>query len=183
VSQAVDSRVTRRYASALFSAAQKTGMVDAVQNELDMLAGHWETTPQLRQAMESPLLPDDKKLSILDKLFGTEISPLTKSFLRVLVEKDREDILVDVQRQFRQQADAARGLLRAKALVAAPLDPNQEKALVAGLQDRTGKTIALEVAVDPGILGGVVVRMEDTIIDGSVRGSLERLREQMLAGR
>jgi F-type H+-transporting ATPase subunit delta len=183
VSQTVDTRVSKRYASALFAAAQKTAAVDVVQKDLDMLAGHWQSIPQLRQAMESPLLPDDKKLALIDKLFGKEVSPLTRSFLKVLVEKDRETILVHVQQEFRLQADSARGLLRAQASVAEPLDDTQQKALVAGLQKRTGKTIALEVNVDPGILGGVVVRLQDTVIDGSVRGSLERIREQMLAGR
>lgn len=183
MSQTVDSRVTKRYASALFSAAVKTGAVDAVQKDLDTLAGLWQSTPTLRQAMESPLVPDDKKAAIVQKLFAQEVGPLTLSFLNILIEKDREDILVDVQREFRLQADVSRGLLRAHATVAAPLDDAQQKALVAGLQQRTGKTIALDVNVDPAILGGVVVRLQDTVIDGSVRGSLERLREQMLADR
>lgn len=183
MSQRVDSRVTKRYASALFSAAQKMGAVDTVQQDLDTLAQLWQDTPALRRAMESPLVPDDKKLALVDKLFAKEVGPLTRSFLAVLIEKDRENILVDAQQEFRKQADAARGLLRAQAVVAAPLDSGQQDQLVAGLQQRTGKKIALDVTVDPGILGGVVVRLQDTVIDGSVRGSLERIREQMLAGR
>ena len=183
MSQKIDSRVVKRYASALFSAAQKTSAVEKIQQDLDTLAQLWQGTPDLRRAMESPLVPDDTKLRLIEKIFANEVSPLTRSFLVVLVEKDRENILVDVQEEYRRQADTARGLLRAHAVVAAPLDASQQQALVAGLQQRTGKMIALDVNVDPAILGGAIVRLQDTVIDGSVRGSLERIREQMLAER
>lgn len=183
MSRSADSRVTKRYASALFNSAQKMSLVEEVQKDLDTLSGLWKATPALQRAMESPLVPADKKLSLVEKLFAKEIGALTHAFVNVLIEKDREEILVDVQREFRLQADTSRGLLRAQAIVAAPMDDSMRQALVAGLQSRTGKTIALDVEVDAAILGGVVVRLQDTVIDGSVRGTLERLREQMLADR
>ena len=76
--------------------------------------------------------------------------------------------------------DVARHLVRADATFAVQPTPDETAGLIRGLEQRTGETVSLTVQVDPAILGGVVVRMHDTIIDGSVRGTLERLREQLL---
>lgn len=183
MSQLGDTKVARRYASALFNAARKLGSTDVVQRDLDTLVMLWNQTPALEKAMESPLIPSERKQAILEELFSGEFDTLTRSFLRLLVEKQRENLLRIVQEEYRRQADDAHGLIRAQATVALPLDDAQKQSIVAGLQQRTGKQIELSVNVDPGILGGVVVRMHDTVIDGSVRGSLERLREKMLLER
>ena len=180
MSRVAETKVAKRYASALFAVAGRSGKSDAVQRDLDTLVGLWEQTPALQRAMESPLIPAERKTALIDQLFGKDLDPLTRSFLHLLVEKRREELLRAVRVEYRRQADVAAGLVRAEAIVAAPLDDAQLADLVASLQDRTGKRIELNVDVDPFILGGVVVRMQDTIIDGSVRGALERLREQML---
>ncbi len=183
MSRVADVKVARRYARALFHAAQKLNRVDAVQNDLVTLVSLWNQNPTLEKALESPLFPADKKNALIDQLFAKDTEPLTRSFLHLLVEKRREEILRTVQEEFRILSDEARGLVRAEATVAAPLTDMDHAALVKGLQTRTGKQVELNVRVDPIILGGVVVRMQDTVIDGSVRGALERLREQMLLER
>jgi F-type H+-transporting ATPase subunit delta len=183
LSRVADVKVARRYAGALFNAAQKLGRVDAVQTDLQMLVLLWNTTPALSRSLESPLIPGDRKHAVVDELFGKDTDPLTRSFLHLLISKRREDILRTVEAEFRILSDEARGLIRAEATVAAPLSDPDRAALVEGLKTRTGKQIELEVRVDPVVLGGVVVRMQDTVIDGSVRGALERLREQMLLER
>jgi F-type H+-transporting ATPase subunit delta len=183
VSHAGDDRVARRYAGALFGAASRHSKTDAVQRDLESLAGLWQTVPLLRQALENPLIPAGRKMKVIDDLFRADLDPLTRSFLHLLVEKRREGILPMVERDYRTLADEARGLVRAHATVAADLDPRQRDELLTGLRQRTGKQIELQVHVEPAILGGVVVRLGDTVIDGSVRGALERLREQMLVQR
>lgn len=182
MSHVADAKVAKRYASALFGAASRQGKTDVVQNDLNTLTLLWQQTPSLQRAMESPLIPAEKKQSLLDEIFGSTIDTLTRSFLRLLIDKRRESILTSVKEEYLRQADIARGLMRAHATVAAPISDAQRAELVDGLKKRTGKDIELDVHVDPVILGGVVVRMQDTIIDGSVRGALERLREQMLQG-
>ena len=183
MSRVADVKVARRYAGALFNAAQKLGRVQAVQNDLDQLVLLWDTTPSLSRSLESPLVPGEKKHAIVDQVFGKDADPLTCSFLHLLISKRREDILRTVEEEFQILSDQARGLVRAEATVATPLSEADRAALVQGLQTRTGKEIELDVRVEPAILGGVVVRMHDTVIDGSVRGALERLREQMLLER
>ena len=183
MSGAADVKVSRRYASALFNSAQKLSSADVVQKDLDTLVSHWNQTPALEKALESPLIPADKKHALIDELFAKELSPLSASFLHLLVDKRREEILRTVQEEFRVLSDDAKGTIRAEAVVAGPLSDADKASLVAGLQARTGKQVELNVSVDPVILGGVVVRMQGAVIDGSVRGALERLREQMLQER
>ncbi len=136
-------------------------------------------TPALRQMWESPLLPAGRKRALIGQLLGNSLDGLTLSFLRLLVDKRREDILEAVRTEIRRQADVARKLVRAEAIFAVPPTPEEQTSLVRSLEQRTGEQVDLTVHVDPAILGGVVVRMQDTILDGSVRGTLERLREQL----
>lgn len=183
MSLAADPKVARRYAAALFSAARKLGKADAVQRDLSMLADLWKLTPALRRTMESPLVPGERKHTLLNDLFARDINPLTMSFLRLLVEKRREEILLRVEEEVRRLSDEANNLLRVQATVAVSIDDAQRNALIDSLERRTGKRVILSMHVEPAILGGVVVRMQDTVIDGSVRGALESLREQMLRER
>lgn len=175
-----DIRAAKRYATALFEAAQKIDALDAVGKDLSdviELMGH---TPTLRDMWESPLVPAGRKRDIISKILGESLHPLTLAFLRLLVDKRREEVLDPVQFELRLLSDRAHHLLRAEAVFAiAPTDQERD-ALQHSLQERTGEQVELSVNVDPDILGGVIVRMQDTIIDGSVRGTLERLREQLL---
>jgi F-type H+-transporting ATPase subunit delta len=129
---------------------------------------------------DSPLLPAGRKRDLIGQVLGESVDGLTLSFLRLLVDKRREDILEIVRREIRQLADAARRLVRAEAIFAVPPTTDEQANLIRSLEQRTGEQVNLTVNIDPAILGGVVVRLHDTVIDGSVRGTLERLREQLL---
>ncbi len=183
MSKVVDSKVAKRYAGALFNTAVTIGTQDTVGVDLDGLALAWTQSPRLAEMLESPLITSDRKLEMIDKLFASEVSPTTLSFLKLLVDKGRENILPIVHLEYGLMADAAHGLIRATATVAVPLSDSQKSSLIEGLKKRTGKSIELDVEINPSILGGVIVKLGDNVIDGSVRGSLERLRENMLQDR
>ncbi len=183
MSKVVDSKVAKRYAGALFNTAVKVGSQDAVGTDLSQLALAWSSAPRLAETMESPLITSERKLDLIEKLFAGQISATTLSFLKLLVDKGRENILPTVNTEYSLMADAAHGLIRATATVATPMSDVQKNSLIDGLKKRTGKQIELDVEVNTSILGGVIVRLGDNVIDGSVRGSLERLRENMLQDR
>jgi F-type H+-transporting ATPase subunit delta len=177
---AQDIRAAKRYATALFEAAQKLQALDEVERDINSVLELMGQTKALRDMWESPLIPAGRKRAIISKLLGESLNPLSLSFLRLLVDKRREDVLEPVQLELRLLSDRARHLLRADVIFAVAPTPQEQTALQSSLQHRTGEQIQLTVHIDPSILGGVVVRMEDTVIDGSVRGTLERLREQLL---
>jgi F-type H+-transporting ATPase subunit delta len=175
-----DVRAARRYAAALFHAAKKEGVLDVVEHELDELLTALHDTPVLKEFWLSPLVPAPKKSALIEKTFADRLNPITIGFLNLLINKRREELLEYIYTDFRRLVDQARHLLRAEAVFAVPPTPDEEQVLRESLQKRTGANVELRVRLDPEILGGVVIRLQDTIIDGSVRGSLERLRERFL---
>ncbi len=176
-----DLRAARRYATALFATAEKQNKLDAVTRDLHTVVDFIDQTPALDRMWHSRIVPTGKKRELIGLLVGAFIDPLTLSFLRLLVDKRREDILSLVRLEVQQLSDRSRHLVRAEATFALEPTPQEREQLIESLSKRTGgETVDLTVEVDPSILGGVVVRMHDTIIDGSVRGTLERLREQLL---
>jgi len=175
-----ETRVGRRYAAALFAAARKLDAIGAVQRDLASLLELWREAPSLPRALESPLLPAARKRAIIEEHLAPGLHPVTGSFLNLLVDKRRGSVLPIVREEFGRLADEANGIVRAVATVAAPLSDEERQALTASIAERTGRTVDLNVRVDPVIIGGAVVRIGDTVYDGSIRGALERLREQML---
>ena len=175
-----DLRAARRYATALFATAEKQNKLDAVTRDLAKVVEFMDNTPALAQMWGSKVVPTGKKRDLISQLLGAFIDTLTLSFLRLLVDKRREDILSLVRMEVQQLSDASRHLVRAEATFALEPTAAEREQLIASLSKRTGEHVDLVVQVDPSILGGVVVRMHDTIIDGSVRGTLESLREQLL---
>jgi F-type H+-transporting ATPase subunit delta len=180
MSKAADTRVAHRYAGALFAAAQQLQALDAVRADLESLHALWQQVPSLPRTMESPLVPAERKRELIDETLGAGLHTLTRTFLYLLIDKRRADTLSGVRDDFAKLADEASGILRATATVASPLAESDRQALIAALGERTGKSVVLDVEVDPAVLGGVTVRMQDTVLDGSLRGGFERLREQML---
>lgn len=177
----IERRIVRRYASALFSAASKADVVDRVESDLGFVSYVTESSPALWDAMISPIIPRAKKEQILVDLFGERVHEITLNYLKLLVDKRREEALKETEAEYVGLANEARGIVDAEVTSAVALDEEQEKKLIAKLTAMTGKRIVLSKRVDRGLVAGVLVRIGDTVIDGSVRGQLAALREELLS--
>ena len=175
--------VVRRYARALFDTANRQGQIDQVEEDLKTVDQAMRAAPRLLRALRAPTIPSARKTELVQHAFGARVSPLTQRFLTLLVERRREDVLTDIYPEFQRLANEARSLLPVQVTAALPLTDAERDALTRSLGARTGKTVVLNVNIDPSVLGGVVVRMGDTIIDGSVRSKLNQLRQRLLTGR
>jgi F-type H+-transporting ATPase subunit delta len=175
-----DFRAARRYATALFSSAQQKHKLDAVERDMSAIMELLQNTPSFQKMWNSPMIPAGKKRGLIDSVLGKSLDPVTLSFLHLLVDKRREGILEGVDRELRAQADASRHIVRAEATFAIEPTPAELRDLAASLEQRTNEKVELTYNVNADILGGVIVKLQDTIIDGSVRGKLERLRETLL---
>ena len=179
-----EESVARRYAAALFEQARKSETPDVMGRtgeELALVAQTVADTGALRALLGQPLVTEERKKLALRNAFGDRVSPVVLAFLDLLVDKRRIGLLPELQREFARRVREHRNIARARATSAVPLTPEQTAALERSLEARTGKDIELETEVDPSVLGGVLVRIGDTVFDGTVRGNLERLREQLLA--
>jgi F-type H+-transporting ATPase subunit delta len=171
-------RVARRYAQALMSVAQDLDAVDTASVSLAMIGRVLGASRELRLLLASPIVPESKKASIVRELFQGRVAEPAMAFLDLLVRKHREVHLAEVITQFQALHDELRNTVTVEVTSAVTLKRDQEKALKAGLERRTGKTVRLLLAGDPSIMGGLVIRIGDTVLDASVTHQLARLREQ-----
>jgi F-type H+-transporting ATPase subunit delta len=170
----------RRYADAAFEIALRDSTVEVWRRDLDQAAATLEERG-LEAVLANPAIALDQRLDAAGQVFGRLSRPVT-SLILLLVRRGRIEQLPRVAAEFRRLDDRRNGLTHATATSAAPLGADEIRAITARLEAMTGDRIALETSVDPDLLGGIVVRVGDRLIDGSVRGRLERLRNQLASG-
>jgi len=178
-----DTRVAKRYAAALFAVAHRDGILDAVTQDLTLVERFLQEVPYLRAVILQPLVSEDRKVLVATEAFGDRTTATTLNFIKLLISKRREELIDEVIRGFRQLALEQANIVDAEVSSAVALTPAQEQKLVASLESMTGKNVRIHFVIDESIVGGVVVRLGDTIIDGSIRGRLDRLKEQLLGER
>jgi F-type H+-transporting ATPase subunit delta len=171
----------RRYAEAAFEIAQRDGTVERWRSELEAASAIVGDERALR-ALANPSVPiDQRSVAVAALLQGIASDPV-QNLIQLLLRRGRIEGLPRVAAEFRRLDDRRQGITHATATSAAPLTPDEVQALTERLERSTGGRIALDVQVDPSLLGGLVVRVGDRMIDGSVRGRLERLRNQLISG-
>jgi F-type H+-transporting ATPase subunit delta len=171
----------RRYARALFALARDEDRVGPVRGELDALAGLIADHPELRQALFRPLYPAAERkaaLAALGERLGA--SPLLRHFLQYLVDQRRLVDFAEIRAEYERLADAAAGRVHAELASAVPLGEAQVERLRRALAARSGRDVAIRVAVDPALLGGVVAKLGDLVFDGSLRTQLAQLRASLM---
>ncbi|GAB4329784.1 MAG: ATP synthase F1 subunit delta [Calditrichia bacterium] len=176
----VASRVTQRYAKALFELAKEQQALDTVASDLDIIRAALDSTPEFRRMLVSPVVKSAEKAGVFEKLFAKKVSALTYNFLRLLLHKKRENLLPDLLDAFAAMLDAEHGILRGELFTAHPFTDQQVKDLKKRLDKYTGKDVVLSQTVQPELLGGFVVRLQDMVIDSSIKNQLERMREKFL---
>ncbi len=171
--------VTRRYATALYQEADASGVLEAVDDDVLLLRNSIESNRELSRFFTSPVIPQEKKDTILQKLLGDRIDGLTLRFLRLLVEKDRETLTKEVLDEYQSLRDEQRGIVDANVTVARPLTDDDQEALLQALEQKTGKDVRLHVEEDSDLIGGLVIRIGDRVFDGSVRSQLSALHDRL----
>jgi F-type H+-transporting ATPase subunit delta len=171
----------RRFAEAAFEVATRDDEIERWRSELDAAAAVIGDDRAL-EALANPALPVDQRSVAVAGLLQGIASDKVQNLVQLLLKRGRIEELPHVASEFRRLDDKRQGITHATATSAAPLTPDEVRALTARLEQSTGNRIALDVQVDPSLLGGIVVRVGDRLIDGSVRGRLERLRNQLISG-
>ena len=171
----------RRYAEAAFEVATRDKTVEAWRSELDV-AAEVAADERALHVLANPAIPIERRAAALGELLGDRASKPVSNLIQLMLRRGRIERLPRVAAEFRRLDDARQGITHATATSATELTPDEVRALTARLEQSTGGRIALDVKVDPSLLGGLVVRVGDRLIDGSVRGRLERLRNQLISG-
>jgi F-type H+-transporting ATPase subunit delta len=171
----------RRYAEAAFQVAQRDDALERWRAELDA-AGTIAADVDVGRMLANPAVALETRLEMATSIFGKVVSKPVLNLIALLLRRGRIHQLPVVAAEFRRLDNARQGITLATATSAAPLSPDEIRAVTARMEQLTGGRIELDVQVDPSLLGGLVVRVGDRLIDGSVRGRLERLRNQLVSG-
>jgi F-type H+-transporting ATPase subunit delta len=171
----------RRYAEAAFEVALRDDTVATWRADLDDAASIAadETVGHL---LANPAVALETRTEMADSIFGKTISRPALNLIGLMLRRGRIEQLPRVAAEFRRLDNARQGITMTTATSAAPLTPDEVRALTERMEQFTGGSVELDLQVDPSLLGGLVVRVGDRLIDGSVRGRLERLRNQLVSG-
>ncbi len=176
-----DQGVSQRYAQGLMGAVLDEGVLEDTAAELPAVAALVRENVSLRAFLEGPNIPTENKVELLRKTLSGRITPMLLEFLGMLLRKDRIGALAEIAATFQKLVEERRNQLRAKVISAVALKVDALDRLKRALDASTGKECILELEVDAAILGGLIVVLDDRVIDGSIRTALDDLRKQLLA--
>jgi F-type H+-transporting ATPase subunit delta len=168
----------KRYARAIFELAQETGEQDAWETRLRVLRQIC-AMEQVRRVLQDPSVPTARRMEAAEALRMPELGEPGMNLLRLLVEARRIDSVDAIADEFEIMADEAAGRVRAIVTTAVELEDDERSHLGAELSQQLGRDVRLQARIDPSVLGGLVLRYGDHVIDGSVRTRLEQLRRRL----
>ena len=168
----------KEYGKALFLLAQEEGMADVVAEDLKTVKKLLRENPKYEKLLDTPALMKEEKLRLIDRAFSS-LHESVLNLTKLLCEKHSVYQLSRVADAYAVLCDEARGIMRAEALTAVAMTEKQISALTARLSALTGKTVVIKNTVEPGILGGVVLRYEGKQLDGSLKARLESFEKNL----
>lgn len=170
---------TTGYVQALLAVTAAEGNTETVQRELVAFADAVRANDQLRTTLSDPLLPGSIKEQIVTDIMSGRASDTTRALISMIVAAGRGAELPDIADAFAANAAAARGRRIAMVRTAVPLTDDQHARLATALTQAVGADVELQVTVDPSVVGGAVTTIGDTVIDGSVRSRLNKMRDAL----
>jgi F-type H+-transporting ATPase subunit delta len=171
----------RRYAEAAFGVAVRDKTVDDWRKDLDTAAAI-VTEERIGRALANPSIPLETRMGTAEATFGGLVGPKVRNLIGLMLRRGRIEELPRLAAEFRRLDDERQGVTRANVTSTLPLVPDEVRAITERLERSTDGRVELDLDVDPSLLGGLVVRLGDRLIDGSVRSRLERLRNQLVSG-
>ncbi len=175
----IRSGVAERYAKAVFQAAVEAGAADQVFADMENIFTLLPADVSFRNFLASPRVPTEDKHALLDKAFAGRASKLVVELLHVLIDKKRIMHAAEIAEAYRYLYERHKGILEVKAVTAVTLEDRLKEKLLRTLETQTKKEIRITYVIDPDILGGMILKLEDRVIDGSVRYELDQLRRRL----
>jgi len=174
----INGALARRYSQALFNIASETSL-DSVDNDLRELTKLVEENEEVKSVLLHPHISVTEKKSVMDKLLGEDFGATTRHFLYLLIDKKRESLLPFIQSEFTRLADEARHVVEAKVASAIALSASQLDDLKQALGRKTGKDVRIVSEVRAELIGGILIQLGDSVIDGTIVHALNRMRRDL----
>ena len=179
----IGGSLARRYSRALLAIGQEEGTLRKILDEAERFDRLMAEIPLLREMLEAAHINRrDKKAALEASLAPFGFLPSTRNFLFLLVDKGRMNILSPIVSELRRLIEESEGIERVEVSVPMPLTGSQRDLLQSVLEGQTGKKVMLEETVEPGVLGGMIVKVGSTVYDGSARTQIKQIRQNLEKG-
>ena len=175
------SKVAQRYAKALFDLSVETGKIEDVKKNLDLIKG--TKHKELETLMVSPVVPGEKKVAVFEAVFAKHVQPVTVSFFKLIFVKGRSVAINDIIEAFVAKYREMKGIKVAEITTAVQLSDEAKASVAEQLKSSAilkGKQIELKEKVDPSIIGGLVVQVDDQLFDASIKHDLQHIKRQFI---
>lgn len=173
--------IIRSYAEALFNTSRKQGIVTRLIDEAKMLDKLLEQEPSFRYFLEGPQIPTEDKHAVIAKVLKDRLNPLMFKLLSLIVDRERALYLQEILTEFQEVAERAEGIFPATVVSARELGFQEKLKLKTTMEKYTGSHLRIRYRLEPSLLGGIVFRFRDTLIDGSLQSKLKDLRNRLSA--
>jgi len=176
----VGDRIGYRYAKSIFGLSEEKKILDTVHKDMTTVAEICAGSPDLVAMLKSPLISQGKKGNIVNAVFkGQFQSELVPLLTDMLVRKRREMYLPEVAKSFLKLYDDSKGIERGTLISAIKLSAKEESDIQQAMEAKLGKKLELEMEVNPDLIGGFVLKVEDQLFDGSISSSLRKIRQEL----
>lgn len=171
--------IAGRYAEALFQVGEETNSTTKLYEELNAVVETLKSNKDFYSVLKSPLVGKGDKKNLLEKVYGTQLSDNLNNFLKIIVDKDRATVIEAVQKSYKNLLNEKNNIIEGIAITAIAMSQEEVKQLEAKLSSKYNKNVTLENKVDESILGGVLVRLGNEEIDGTVKNRLSKMKDQL----
>lgn len=171
--------VGKRYAEALYEVALELDKLEDFKEEIKAISQVLETEPQLKTIFEHPKLSKEEKKDIVNSIFKGRVSQEILNLCYIVIDKGREAYLTQISEEYIRLSNEKQGIVEAKAITAVPMDDKEMKKLEKQLSKKLDKKVLLSNEIDSTIIGGVLVKIGDKIIDSSIKGRFADLYKDL----
>jgi F-type H+-transporting ATPase subunit delta len=172
--------LAKRYAKALFVVGKEENALDEYVKTLKDFADLYMTIPELRDGLTNRMYPADVRAKVMAEIVKSAgVSQIMGNFLNLLAQKNRANVLPEIANTFQAMVDVERNVCQGVVITAKDLAPGLQDKAQQTLEKITGKQVVLKVQVDPSIIGGMIAKVGDLILDGSIKTQLEGLKESI----
>ncbi len=175
-----ESKITVRYAKALFALAKESNAFEAMQHDMELLYQCIHEIPELQYVIGSPVIKVSDKIRLFEESFRGAFTPLTARFINLVLEHRREDYLMSIARYFLSKLKAEQGIEPAEFVTATPLSDALRASILSFITKRFNTKVELRESVDEKLIGGFILRVGDQQIDASIASKLSRIKTSLM---
>lgn len=173
-------KVATRYAKSLIDLSKEQNTLDAIKGDINVFQQTVKNSVALQSLLKNPVVNSGDKIAILKKLFERSFNKTTIAFFAIIVRKNRSNVLEAIADAFVEQFNKYNNIIAATVKTAQPLDDQTAAEVMQFIEKQSGKKVALTKIVDPSLIGGLVISIEDKLYDASISGKLNKLKQNLL---